>query len=92
MRFTPIFGALTVLWLAGPSSAQMTEPTQPQAQSPGGMMMMCAAPATTGQGEGQDKTSKPMQMGMMCPCCQAMMKKKGMMQQKPQMPGMEGQK
>jgi hypothetical protein len=90
MRLTPAIAVAALLCIA-PASAQMTQaPTAPQNQ-PSGAMMMCGMQGTTGQAmpEAQDKTDKPMQMSMMCPCCQNMMKGKGMMQKMQKMPGME---
>jgi hypothetical protein len=86
MRIATI-SAVMLMSLVVPATGQMTHtPGQSPTtgQSTGGMMM-CGM-GTTGQGQqSQEKTDKPMQMGMMCPCCQAMMKK-GMMQKMQKMP------
>jgi hypothetical protein len=91
MRLIPAIGALTLVWLAAPASAQMMCPTGQQAEASGQSsgMMMCGA--TAGQGQASEDKTKPMQMGM-CPCCQNMMKKgmmKGMMEKAPAMPDMK---
>ena len=97
MRTILAVGAVALVWLATPTAAQMQMPDHsPQTQNqPSGGMMMCGAPSTTGQAQAPDATGKPMQMSVMCPCCQAMMKK-GMMQKMQkmpeQMPGVEAPK
>ena len=92
MRIAHTFAALALLCTV-PASAQMPDqapaPRTPQMQSPpAGSIMMCGPAGTTGQGQESDKTGKPMQMSMMCPCCQNMMKK-GMMQKMQTMPHMK---
>jgi hypothetical protein len=94
MRTILTIAALAIA-LGAPASAQMIDHPpahQPETTGQGGAMM-CGG--TVGQSMTDEKTGKPMQMSMMCACCQNMMKK-GMMQKMqkmpekmPDMPGMD---